>query len=75
MEIDSHTANVVSQLGGERCAKQSDVGVASVKPKKFSDVTAVGVQIERVAPRQEDPPSRGAAVLRLIGSGMVPGGS
>ena len=50
------------------------VRVKVVKPKKFSDVTAVGVQIERVAPRPVDPPSRGAAVLRLIGSGMVPGG-
>jgi len=50
------------------------VRVKVVKPKKFSDVTAVGVQIERLAPRPEDRPSRGAAVLRLIGSGMVPGG-
>ena len=53
-----------------------------VKPKKFSDVAAVGVQIERVAPvpqdmRQDSPqdrPSRAAAVLHLLGSGMVPGG-
>lgn len=53
------------------------VRVKVVKPKKFPDVDAVGVQIERraedlepLATRQQ----RGAAVLHLIGSGMVPGG-
>lgn len=50
------------------------VRVRVVKPNKFSDVTAVGVQIERVALPPEDRPSRAAAVLRLLGSGMVPGG-
>ena len=50
------------------------VRVKVVKPKKFSDVSAVGVQIERLAPPPEDRPSRHAAVLRLLGSGMVPGG-
>ena len=50
------------------------VRVKVVKPKKFSDVAAVGVQIERVAPAPEDKPARAAAVLRLLGSGMVPGG-
>ena len=50
------------------------VRVKVVKPKKFSDVAAVGVQIERVAPVHEDKPARAAAVLRLLGSGMVPGG-
>lgn len=50
------------------------VRVKVVKPKKFSDVAAVGVQIERLAPPPEDRPSRAAAVLQLIGSGMVPGG-
>lgn len=49
------------------------VRVKVVKPKKFGDVAAVGVQIERRAPPQDEP-SRAAAVLRLIGSGMVPGG-
>lgn len=49
------------------------VRVKVVKPRKFSDVAAVGVQIERRAPPTEDQPSRGGAVLRLIGSGMVPG--
>jgi dihydroneopterin aldolase len=50
------------------------VRVKVVKPRKFSDVAAVGVQIERAAPAPEDKPARAAAVLRLLGSGMVPGG-
>ena len=50
------------------------VRVRVVKPKKLRDVAAVGVQIERVAPAPEDKPARSAAVLRLLGSGMVPGG-
>ena len=50
------------------------VRVKVVKPKKMADVAAVGVQIERSAPPAQELPSRaGAAVLRLIGSGMVPG--
>ena len=49
------------------------VRVKVVKPRKFSDVTAVGVQIERRAPPPEAQLSRAGAVLRLIGSGMVPG--
>jgi dihydroneopterin aldolase len=48
------------------------VRVKVVKPKKFSDVSAVGVQIERRALPKDDHASRGGAVLRLIGSGMVP---
>ena len=48
------------------------VRVKVVKPKKFADVQAVGVQIERTAPAPEDKPSRAAAVLHLLGSGMVP---
>ena len=48
------------------------VRVKVVKPRKFDDVQAVGVQIERFAP-QGDAAHRGAAVLQLIGSGMVPG--
>ncbi len=47
------------------------VRVKVVKPRKFDDVQAVGVQIERTAPDPEGHP-RGAAVLHLIGSGMVP---
>ena len=53
------------------------VRVKVVKPRKFDDVHAVGVQIERFAPEPDmsaGRAQRGAAVLRLIGSGMVPGG-
>ena len=54
------------------------VRVKVVKPKKFADVQAVGVQIERTAPLAQTPtldkPSRAAAVLHLLGSGRVPGG-
>jgi len=46
------------------------VRVKVVKPRKFDDVHAVGVQIERE--RLLAPPWRGAAVLQLIGAGMVP---
>ncbi|MDM0115958.1 dihydroneopterin aldolase [Variovorax sp. J22R133] len=48
------------------------VRVKVVKPKKFSDVSAVGVQIERRALPADDHAARGGAVLQLIGSGMVP---
>jgi dihydroneopterin aldolase len=44
------------------------VHVKVVKPRKFDDVQAVGVEIERTAARH----ARSAAVLTLIGSGMVP---
>lgn len=55
------------------------VRVKVVKPQKFADVQAVGVQIERHAAAEShvqraSPAQRGAAVLQLIGSGMVPGG-
>lgn len=50
------------------------VRVKVVKPRKFSDVAAVGVQIERWAAPGEQQHARAGAVLRLIGSGMVPGG-
>jgi 7,8-dihydroneopterin aldolase/epimerase/oxygenase len=50
------------------------VRVKVVKPQKFNDVQAVGVQIERRAePRQPQATGRNAQVLRWIGSGMVPG--
>lgn len=49
------------------------VCVKVVKPKKFIDVAAVGVQIERFAPAPDERPARTAAVLRLLGTGMVPG--
>lgn len=49
------------------------VKVKVVKPRKFDDVEAVGVLIERT---QRDAPAaqtgRSAQVLRWIGSGMVP---
>ena len=45
------------------------VRVKVAKPRKFDDLLAVGVQIERHA---APPASPGAAVLRLIGAGMVP---
>ncbi len=46
------------------------VRVKVVKPNKFDDVAAVGVQIERRAAKT--PPQSHATVLHLIGSGMVP---
>jgi 7,8-dihydroneopterin aldolase/epimerase/oxygenase len=51
------------------------VRVKVVKPQKFDDVQAVGVQIERVAPAGSPAPSlaRTATVLHLLGTGMCPG--
>ena len=51
------------------------VRVKVVKPRKFDDVTAVGVQIERSARADtgSGASGRSAQVLRWIGSGMVPG--
>ena len=46
------------------------VRVKVVKPNKFDDVAAVGVQIERRAANPA--PQNHATVLHLIGSGMVP---
>jgi dihydroneopterin aldolase len=49
--------------------------VKVIKPNKFDDVRSVGVQIERFAADDETDArhaQRGAAVLRLIGTGMVP---
>lgn len=50
------------------------VRVKVVKPNKFPDVQGFGVQIERQASQRAPQPgsSRGAAVLQLLGSGMVP---
>jgi 7,8-dihydroneopterin aldolase/epimerase/oxygenase len=53
------------------------VRVKVVKPRKFDDVQSVGVMIERRAAEGDSAAGkaqRGAAVLHLIGSGMVPGG-
>lgn len=50
------------------------VRVKVVKPRKFDDVAAVGVQIERTAARAEPPrPGHSAAVIQLLASGMLPG--
>ncbi len=52
------------------------VRVKVVKPRKFDDVAAVGVQIERTAVRAEPPrPGHSAAVIQLLASGMLPGKS
>ena len=51
------------------------VRVRVAKPNKFADVQALGVQIERRALPAASSSQRsqpGAAVLRLIGNGMVP---
>jgi dihydroneopterin aldolase len=48
------------------------VRVKVTKPRKFDDVDAVGVQIEREAPATPSS-ARQAAVLHLLGSGLVPG--
>jgi 7,8-dihydroneopterin aldolase/epimerase/oxygenase len=50
------------------------VRVRVAKPQKFHDVQGVGVMIERRRPPAAEPaPSRGAAIVQLLGSGMVPG--
>jgi dihydroneopterin aldolase len=51
------------------------VRVVVAKPKKFGDLSAVGVAIERRLGDFDAPPSRqrGARVLTVIGEGMVPG--
>jgi dihydroneopterin aldolase len=56
----------------EFCAEWVRIRLA--KPRKFDDVQAVGVLIERRRRVTEEPVHRGAAVLHVIGSGMVPGG-
>ena len=52
------------------------VRIKVAKPHKFDDLQAVGVQIERwaaPAAAHAEPHARSAAVLQLIGHGMVPG--
>ncbi|TXC67470.1 dihydroneopterin aldolase [Piscinibacter aquaticus] len=68
--LEAFAETIAEILIGEFGARW--VRVKVVKPRKFDDVQAVGVQIERFAP-QSDAAHRGAAVLQLIGSGMVPG--
>ncbi|HWT17761.1 MAG TPA: dihydroneopterin aldolase [Variovorax sp.] len=49
------------------------VRVKVVKPRKFDDVQAVGVQIERHAPTHHASKlGHGATVLNFLASGMVP---
>jgi dihydroneopterin aldolase len=48
------------------------VRVKIVKPRKFADVAAVGVQIERTA-SPLSAAGRSATVVQLLGSGLVPG--
>jgi dihydroneopterin aldolase len=49
------------------------VRVKVVKPRKFDDVQAVGVQIERHAPPHgTSRPAPGATVLKFLATGMVP---
>jgi dihydroneopterin aldolase len=67
--LEAFAEAVAEILIGEFGASWARVKV--VKPRKFDDVQAVGVQIERFAPER---PRSAAAVLHLIGSGMVPGG-
>lgn len=50
------------------------VRVRVAKPHKFDDVQAVGVMIERRRTATAEPRGRGAALLTLIGAGMVPDG-
>jgi len=49
------------------------VRVRVAKPHKFDDAAAVGVVIERRRATSDEPASRAATTLRLIGAGMVPG--
>jgi dihydroneopterin aldolase len=49
------------------------VRVRAAKPRKYEDVAAVGVVIERQRKAPPDPPCRATRALRLIGAGMVPG--
>ena len=63
-------ASILIEEFGARWAR-----VKVIKPHKFDDVRSVGVQIERFADDVETVArhaQRGAAVLRLIGTGMVP---
>ncbi|MEP6873184.1 MAG: dihydroneopterin aldolase [Burkholderiales bacterium] len=70
--LEAFAENIAEILMGEFGARW--VRVKVVKPRKFTDVSAVGVQIERVAPEPE--PRRAghsAAVVQLLASGMLPG--
>jgi dihydroneopterin aldolase len=69
--LESFAENIAEILIGEFGARW--VRVKVVKPRKFGDVSAVGVQIERTAPEPESPrPGHSAAVIQLLASGMLP---
>ena len=70
--LEAFAENIADILISEFGARW--VRVKVVKPRKFDDVDAVGVQIERVA--TEAPatkPGHSAAVVQLLASGMLPG--
>jgi dihydroneopterin aldolase len=69
--LEAFAEAIASILLDEFAASWVRVRVA--KPRKFDDVHSVGVQIERRARTGAAPAQRSAAVLHLIGSGMVPG--
>ncbi|HEY9066893.1 MAG TPA: dihydroneopterin aldolase [Burkholderiaceae bacterium] len=73
--LEAFAENVADILIDEFGARW--VRVKVVKPRKFDDVDAVGVQIERTAtPPSESPrPGHSAAVVQLLASGMLPGKS
>jgi 7,8-dihydroneopterin aldolase/epimerase/oxygenase len=70
--LEAFAENVATILLDEFGARWVRVKVA--KPRKFDDVQAMGVQIERRADEHATRAHRAAAVLHLIGHGMVPGG-
>ena len=70
--LEAFAESIADILIGEFGARW--VRVKVVKPRKFDDVSAVGVQIERVAAEAQAPkPGHSAAVVQLLASGMLPG--
>ena len=72
--LEAFAETIAEILIGEFGARW--VRVRVVKPRKFADVDAVGVQIERAAPAPAPEPGRAghsAAVIQLLASGMLPG--
>jgi 7,8-dihydroneopterin aldolase/epimerase/oxygenase len=76
--LEAFAETIADILLGEFGARW--VRVKVTKPRKFDNVESVGVQIEREASQATRPAesrsattARHAAVLHLIGSGMVPG--
>ena len=69
--LEAFAENIAEILIGEFGARW--VRVKVVKPHKFDDVGAVGVQIERSAVEPESRPGHSAEVIQLLASGMLPG--